>query len=110
MSLLAKGIAHLSYPRGGEFLPAGSPTERRSLVNAVVSRVHDHGIAQVLIEDRRWLIHREEHSCRGCSECGDTLAAESCFDAADPQSAYCLDCVFSTRAGCNHPYRAEAGR
>lgn len=100
MSFLAKGIAHLSFQKGGLFLPALDDYDRQSLVEHVVTRVRSEGLVQVLIDDRRWMVRLHAERCTGCSECGHSLDAGTCSAADDPSAAYCVNCVFARGNQC----------
>jgi hypothetical protein len=100
MTALAKGIAHVSSPGGGIFLPARTPYDRETLVEYVAHNVHAQGRGQVLVEEQRWLV-----DCRGvgrppvsCTGCGHVLEAACCAATDASTTPYCLKCAFATEA------------
>jgi len=109
MTLLAQGIAHVSFAGGGVFLPARNPSDRQSLIADVAARARANGLVQVLVDNQRWIVRdvRDDHAA-GCSACG--LAPEpACYSAADERAAYCVTCVFAARRNRGVPCPADRG-
>ena len=96
MTVLAKGIAHISFPGGGTFLPARSPYDREMLIEHVAHRVRAKGRVQVLLNEQRWLVDvgTGGASGDGCSACGRTLDMTWCV--ADVGVPYCAKCAFAS--------------
>ena len=93
MSILASGVAHLSFTGGGMFLPVRTPYDRQTLIEHVANRVRSKSRVQVLIDRRRWLIDQRANRSGTCATCGHTLDA-ACFDPARDDRVYCITCVF----------------
>ena len=88
------GIAHVSFPGGGIFLPARSPYDRQMLVEHVNDRVRIKGQVQVLVDDRRWMVHLRRGSLAACcASCGDP-ADSACYATGHGDAAYCVHCAF----------------
>ena len=92
MSALAKGIAHVSFPGGGMFLPARSPYDRETLKEYVIHTVRVNGRVQVLVDDQRWFVHGSTSGrCAGCEH----LLDAACNLAGEAGGAgYCVTCAF----------------
>jgi hypothetical protein len=68
---MTKGIAHVSFPGGGMFVPARNPYDRQLLAEHVLSRARAKGQVQVLLDDQRWMVYHSpgrRNIC--CSRCG----------------------------------------
>jgi len=98
MSLLAPGVAHISYRGGGMFLPVRTPYDRQVLVEHITDRVRNKSRVQVLIDKHRWLIDRFGAASVHCSSCGQSLDA-ACYDPLEDSTAFCIDCIFGTESG-----------
>jgi len=103
MKGIAKGIAHLSYPGGGTFLPARNPYDRQLLAEHVADSVRIKGRVQVLVDNQRWVVQDSRGpfatSCAGCG-----LAADSaCYSAARGRRPYCVKCAFGSDAAFAPP-------
>ncbi len=102
---MSKGIAHVSFPGGGFFLPARSTQDRQMLVQQVTDRLRTSGHVQVLVDDRRWLVRCEPGwSC--CRRCGGALPL-ACYSAADGAAPLCLWCTFGDAAETAAPHPAK---
>ena len=99
MIALAKGIAHVSFPGGGMFLPARTPYDRETLTDYISHTVHMAGRVQVLVDDQRWLVRGRKNQALGrCTGC-DHLLDAACNVAEDAgTSAYCVSCAFNVKA------------
>ncbi len=99
MTALAKGVAHVSFPGGGIFLPARTPYDRETLMEYVTHTVHVNGRVQVLVDDRRWLVRGRRGTAAGrCAGCDHFLDA-ACNTAEDPGTIdYCMNCAFAPKA------------
>jgi hypothetical protein len=96
MTALAKGIAHISFPGGGIFLPARNPYDRQTLMEYVDDNVRSKGQVQILVDDQRWLVRCVRVPAgAGCSGCGHALHC-ACYSAARAETAYCVKCAFTT--------------
>ncbi len=96
MKVLTEGIAHVSFPGGGIFLPARSPYDRQLLAEHVVHRVRAKGQVQVLVDDRRWMVClNRSASTAGCMGCGGGLQS-ACYSSAGGDLAYCVRCAFGS--------------
>ena len=72
MSLLANGVAHVSFKGGGLCLPARSPYDRQVLVEEVKAHARTNGVVQILVDNERWLVHAQRGRMRvQCARCGD---------------------------------------
>ena len=95
MSRMLDGIAHVSFPGGGMFLPARSPYDRQLLVEHVAARVRAERRVQVLVDDRRWIVHLNPTSAPVvCSRCGGALLL-SCHSLGAGGGAYCVKCALT---------------
>lgn len=96
---LARGVAHVSFPRGGVFLPARDPYDRQTLIEHVTQRVRAKGRVQVLVDNHRWMVHVPTHRAAPCAACGQLLVA-ACHSSVSNGAAYCVYCALggSTRA------------
>src|SRR5574340_33644 len=92
------GIAHISFRGSGMFLPARTPYDREVLAEHVSARARVHGIVQVLVDGRRWMVsaHRAGMTvrCAGCRGSSDLQWVEG----ATPEPAFCGRCALSGRA------------
>lgn len=91
---LAPGIAHVSVPGGGTFLPARTPYDLQILAEHVADGARTNGQAQVLINDQRWT------ACvglipplPGCAACGNSLNVACCSNGPEGL-LYCVKCAF----------------
>lgn len=95
MTALAKGIAHISFPGGGTFLPLRSAYDRETLLEYVDDNVRSKGQVQILVDDQRWFVRCIRNpSGAGCSGCGHVLRC-ACYSAASAGTAYCVKCAFT---------------
>ena len=100
MTALAKGIAHVSFPGGGVFLPARTPYDRETLVEYVDHNVRANGRVQVLFADQRWLAYpgRQDAAPADCTGCRRALAV-ACYAASSASvTPVCPHCAFATDA------------
>ncbi len=94
MSAMANGVAHISFVGGGVFLPARSPYDRQMLAEHIGERVQAKGQVQVLMGDRRWIIHRNRGPLAArCARCG-MAAATACYTRGREEICYCVPCAF----------------
>jgi len=104
MSLLAQGIAHVSFPGGGTFLPFRSAGDRRRLIANIANYSRTGDPVQLLFDEQRWVIRPRNVSLpTGCAGCG-TAAELAAFSVADENTSYCITCVL---AGDQHEALAE---
>ena len=90
---LARGIAHVSYPGGGVFLPARDPYDRQTLIEHVNQRVRAKGRVQVLIDSHRWMVQPNSLPlANACAVCGQT-ADTACYSAGGYGAPYCVACA-----------------
>jgi hypothetical protein len=98
---MAKGVAHISYPGGGFFLPVRTVSDREVLVRQVTDQLQASGqtqMLQVLIDEQRWLVHRGDGAPRPrCAGCGRALDRAYCCPA-DGTMARCMPCTFGDTA------------
>jgi hypothetical protein len=95
MTATANGIAHLSYPGGGFFVPARTPYDRQMLLEQVVERVRTKGAVQILIDDRRWLVRHIVRAPRvSCGRCG-TSTDSACTSPLSGKVIYCPKCALA---------------
>jgi hypothetical protein len=95
MMHLASGVAHLSFPGGGLFLPARDPYDRQVLVEHVASRVRRSGQVQVLIGSQRWVVQLGRGpSMAPCPRCGYAMDA-LCHLTGSGGVVYCVPCAFT---------------
>lgn len=93
MTGLANGIAHVSFPGGGAFLPARSPYDRQMLIEHVAHRLHAEGRVQVLLDEQRWLVQSDRGAgAPHCAACACPVSV-ACY-AATNGVAYCPKCAF----------------
>jgi hypothetical protein len=85
------GIAHVSFPGGGMFLPARNRYDRQILIEHIADRARAKGQVQVLVDDLRWMVHLP--ATAHCSACGCTVDS-ACYSTAHHDEAYCLGCAF----------------
>ncbi|MCK6555650.1 hypothetical protein L6Q96_13890 [Candidatus Binatia bacterium] len=92
MAGMVHGVAHVSYPGGGAFLPARSAEDWQDLISHVMDRVRTAGRVQVLTAGHRWILRRtvEQASIR-CTSCG-TTSDSGCFDGG---LAFCVSCALA---------------
>jgi hypothetical protein len=97
MRQTADGIAHVSFPGGGTFLPARTPYDRQILLEYVGAYLHANGQVQVLVDGQRWMVHLTRNSAvPSCSTCG--CSADSvCSSLAHGEEVYCVKCALG---GC----------
>ena len=99
MSVLANGIAHVSFKGGGAFLPVRSPYDQQVLIEHVIQHARSKGVVQVLVGNYRWLIDGL-NAPRGarCAQCGRSMpAASSCAQTA--QQPCCVKCAIDQSLG-----------
>lgn len=100
-----KGVAHVSFPFGGMFLPARSPSDRWMLAQHVTNQARVRGEVQILLDDQRWLVHFPPRpSAAPCPSCGSSLSTACVASAGDV--AYCAACACGVeprrgRPGCD---------
>ncbi len=109
---IANGVAHVSFPGGGLFLPARTPYDRQMLVEHVVERAQAKGRVQVLIDDRRWMVSlsRGDLAFR-CARCG-MFSDPACHCATVGSEAFCAKCALGLGkqpASADHAQRRLAG-
>lgn len=98
MSLLAQGIAHVSFPGGGNFLPFRNASDRRRLIADIADHSRAGDPVQLLVDEQRWVIRpRHTSSSLGCAGCGVT-AEPAAFAHADEKTGYCIACVLAPSA------------
>jgi len=92
---LAPGIAHVSFPGGGTFLPARTPYDLQVLAEHVADGVRTNGQAQVLIKNQRWTARVGLiPPLPGCAGCGNSLSVACCSNAPEGL-LYCVKCAFA---------------
>ena len=90
---LARGIAHVSFPGGGIFLPARGPYDRQTLIEHVTQRVRAKGRVQVLVDNHRWMVQSSAPPlATTCTACGQAADA-ACYSNASSGAAYCVHCA-----------------
>ena len=95
MSLLAQGIAHVSFPGGGTFLPLRNASDRRRLIADIANHSRAGDPVQLLVEEQRWVIRPQQVSSSfGCAVCGIT-EEPAAFSQGDEQTGYCITCVLA---------------
>lgn len=93
MSLLAKGVAHVSFKGGGLCLPARSPYDRQVLVDEVKAHARTKGLVQILVDDDRWLVHAQRgRTGVQCSRCGG-WADSACYSYEHGEAPHCVGCA-----------------
>ena len=93
--ILASGVAHLSFPGGGIFLPARNPYDRQLLAEHVAHRARNGGQVQVLVNSERWMVSLNSYrETRHCAVCG-SLSDLSCYSPDTDRVSFCLTCAFS---------------
>lgn len=104
---IANGVAHVSFPGGGLFLPARTPYDREMLVEHVVERAQAKGRVQVLIDDRRWMVHlsRGDLAFR-CARCG-VFSDPACHCAAVGDDVFCAKCALGFGYYLSSPRQAQ---
>jgi hypothetical protein len=93
VSTMANGIAHISFPGGGVFLPARSPYDRQLLAEHIGERVQAKGQVQVLMREQCWIVRRKlgaQAAC--CNRCGMT-AVPACYSRGCEEICYCVACA-----------------
>lgn len=89
-----EGIAHVSFPGGGMFLPARSPYDRQILIEHIAARARANQPVQVLVDDLRWMVYVRSGRARAhCAACG-CLLHSACYATALHDEGYCLACAF----------------
>ena len=92
MAGLVDGIAHVSYPGGGFFLPARSPQDWQDLISHVMDHVRTTGRVQVLTAGHRWVLRRTPDQGRvRCACCGEQ-SDSACFDDG---LVFCVACALA---------------
>ena len=103
-AILAPGIAHVSFPGGGTFLPARTPYDLQVLAEHVADRARTNGQAQVLIKDQRWTARVGLiMPLPGCAGCGKSLSVACCSNGPEGL-LYCVKCAFEHSR--RRPHRA----
>ncbi len=94
MHSTAKGIAHVSFPGGGVFLPARSASDRHRLITYVDRHLRASSRVQVLIGAQRWVAY----SVAGvrCDRCDG--AVERALLCAAQGAPYCTSCALRADA------------
>ncbi len=93
---MGTGIAHVSFRGGGIFLPARSPYDRQTLIEYVTDLVGAKRDVQVLLQDRRWIVHPHRGQPPAyCAGCGTSTHC-TCQPAADLEATYCVNCAFGS--------------
>jgi hypothetical protein len=109
---LACGIAHVSFPGGGVFLPARGPYDRQTLIEHVNERVRAKGRVQVLIDNHRWMVQRNSPpSVSACALCGEAADA-TCSSSGGYGGPYCVGCALGGAARVTpvgHPEWRQVG-
>jgi hypothetical protein len=104
---LARGIAHVSFPGGGFFLPARDPYDRQTLIEHVTQRVRAKGRVQVLVDSSRWIVEPTTSlSANTCTRCGETMDA-ACYPTSGSGVPYCVRCALSGGALVEHVQHHE---
>jgi len=89
---LARGIAHVSFPGGGIFLPARDLYDRETLIEHVNQRVRAKGRVQVLIDSHRWMVQPNSSLANPCADCGQTADA-CCYSSGGYGAPHCVRCA-----------------
>ena len=90
---LAHGIAHLSFPGGGVFLPARDAYDRQTLIEHVTQRVRAKGPVQVLVDNHRWMVQAgAANRAAICAACGQSADA-ACYSTGSNGTSYCVHCA-----------------
>ncbi len=89
MSATAKGIAHVSFPGGGVFLPTRNATDRNLLIKYVDAHLRASARVQVLLGNRRWVARRAAGV--RCDRCDG--AVERALASVTERATYCLSCA-----------------
>src|SRR5262245_57437073 len=93
MSATPNGIAHVSYPGGGIFVPVRTAYDRQILVEQVMERVRTKGQVQILIDDRRWMVRHLSRASRvSCVQCGGSTNS-ACTSPVIGKAVFCTKCV-----------------
>lgn len=93
MAGMTHGVAHVSYPGGGFFLPARSAEDWQDLISQVMDRVRTAGRVQVLTAGHRWVLRSAtEQADILCTSCG-CATDSACFDGG---IAFCVTCALAT--------------
>jgi len=95
MTDIHRGIAHVSFPGGGVFLPTRSPYDRQTLTELVTDRARTKGRVQVLVDDQRWTVYCD---ARPCVRCG-VAAGVACYSPRNRQTGYCVHCALVEASG-----------
>ncbi len=97
MRQIADGIAHVSFPGGGMFLPVRTPYDRQILVEHVGAYLNANGRVQVLVEGQRWMVQLTRDSpVPSCSSCGCSMDS-ACNSSVHREAVYCMMCAFGGR-------------
>lgn len=89
MTSTAKGIAHVSFPGGGVFLPTRSATDRHQLIKYVDAHLRASARVQVLLGNQRW-VARTAAGVR-CERCDG--AVERALASPTERATYCVSCA-----------------
>ncbi|MFI5365153.1 MAG: hypothetical protein ACHQ4J_05975 [Candidatus Binatia bacterium] len=104
MTGVGKGIAYVSFPGGGIFMPARSPYDRQMLIEHIADRVRSKGQVQVLIDNQRWMVHLNRGPSADCCEgCGYTRDP-ACYSPTIGDGAYCVKCAFGAYVDAVAPH------
>lgn len=96
MAGMVDGVAHVSFPGGGFFLPARSAADWQDLISHVMDRVRTAGRVQVLTAGHRWVLRRTAEQARiRCASCG----AESDSACFDDGLSFCIACALAGPEG-----------
>jgi|JRYF01.1.fsa_nt_gb hypothetical protein len=102
MSLLSRGIAHVSFKGGGICVPARSPYDRQLLAEQVMSQCRSKGTVQVLLDDDRWMVHT--HIGAGpvyCVQCG-RRSNSVCYSESH-NGTFCVACAVGEQTKATPP-------
>ena len=64
-----KGVAHISFERGGLILPTLTPYQREVLVDHVEQSAQRHGSIDLDLDDRQWTIGLRNIRREVCTSC-----------------------------------------
>ena len=93
--ILANGIAHVSFPGGGIFLPVRNPYDRQVLTEHVAHHARTSSQVQVLIDDLRWMVSwRVAGPQPTCCVCGFRMDV-ACYATTAPSAPHCMSCAFT---------------
>jgi len=105
---LPEGVAHVSFPGGGIFLPARNPYDRQVLMEHVTNHLEPDGEVQVLIDGHRWLVRRRRDSPSRCLRCG-CVSRLACHATSGDRTVCCSHCAFGSNFRCRASGRQTNG-